>query len=296
MRCKSVLTRIDALRTGEVEPHEKHALEEHLGDCPSCEESTADLRDLASISKSLIVPPSRSCSEEVFDAVRESFGSFEHEGRRIWVVHSKRGIRAITTGEWSADDFRRRFPELELQQEPVPDRLRETIARVLRGEDPGEVELDLSELTEFERAVLATIRRIPRGEVRPYRWVAEQVGRPLAVRAVGNVMARNPIPLILPCHRVVPNGGGVGNYGWGPAMKRKILAAEGVPLEELDQLARKGFRFVGSRTTGIYCYPTCRDARRIRPANRVLFHDKDEAAGKNFRPCRRCGPGAAKAS
>lgn len=296
MRCKSVLTRIDALRTGELEPDEKHELEQHLGDCPSCEESTSDLAELASVAKALIAAPAHSCADAVCESVRENFGSFEHEGRRIWVVHSRRGVRAITTGEWTADDFRRRFPALELQEAPVPDDLREAIVHVLRGEDPGEVALDLSGLTEFERAVLGTIRRIPRGEVRSYRWVAQQVGRPAAVRAVGNVMARNPIPLILPCHRVVPNAGGVGNYGLGPAMKREILSAEGVPVEELEDLAKHRIRFVGSRTTNIYCYPTCRDARRIRPANRVLFHDEAEAAASKFRPCKRCAPGASKAS
>ncbi|HEY0590285.1 MAG TPA: methylated-DNA--[protein]-cysteine S-methyltransferase, partial [Thermoanaerobaculia bacterium] len=117
-----------------------------------------------------------------------------------------------------------------------------------------------------------------------------EVGRPGAVRAVGNVMARNPIPLILPCHRVVPNQGGVGNYGWGPDMKRPLLREEGVPIDELDQLARAHVRYVGSATTHIYCFPTCRHAKRIREDNRVPLHDEEEAARKGFRPCLACRP------
>ncbi|HVR44679.1 MAG TPA: methylated-DNA--[protein]-cysteine S-methyltransferase [Thermoanaerobaculia bacterium] len=293
MRCKTVLTRIDALRTGELEPVEKSEVEQHLGTCRSCEDSAHDLTALASLTRELSLPPARSCAESVCGAVRASFAVLELDGRRIFVVFSGRGIRTITTGDWTPEEFRARHASrfgTELEQTELPEELRDPIVRVLRGEEAGRCEVDLSELTEFEKAVLETIRRIPKGEVRPYGWVAEQVGRPKAVRAVGNVMARNPVPLILPCHRVVPNAGGLGNYGWGPSMKRTLLQAEGVPVEELDALASKGLRYVGSKTTGIFCFPTCRDARRIRPDNRVLFHDAAEAAEGGFRPCKRCLP------
>lgn len=293
MRCKSVLTRIDALRTGELETGEQHKVEEHLENCASCEESVEDIGTLAEMAKGLIAQPVRSCSEAVCSSVREKFAAFEKDGRTIWVVFSDRGVRAIATGEISREEFAARYGSrygVSLEEGEAPPVVRAAIERVLRGEEPGEIEVDLSGLTEFERAVLAAIRGIPRGEVRPYRWVAEQVGRPNAVRAVGNVMARNPVPLILPCHRVVPNSGGLGNYGWGPALKRSLLSAEGVPVEELDELGRRGVRYVGSKTTHIYCYPTCPDARRIRTDNRLLLHDESEAARLGCRPCKRCRP------
>ena len=72
--------------------------------------------------------------------------------------------------------------------------------------------------------------RIPRGEVRTYGELAAIVGRPRAARAVGTAMARNPVPLLVPCHRVVPSSGGVGNYGFGSDLKAKLLAGEGVVL------------------------------------------------------------------
>ena len=97
----------------------------------------------------------------------------------------------------------------------------------------------------------------------------------------------------MPCHRVVPAGGGVGKYGYGPKMKRDLLQREGVDVDQLDALAREGVRFIGSRTTRIFCCPTCRDARRIREENRVPFHDAEEATEKGFRPCRKCQPAAA---
>ncbi|HUP65712.1 MAG TPA: methylated-DNA--[protein]-cysteine S-methyltransferase [Thermoanaerobaculia bacterium] len=290
MRCKSVLMRIDALRTGELPEAEKSVVEEHLSDCTSCDESTHDLAELSSLAKELLVPPARSCASSLKETLHDSFGRFQFEGRTIWVTFNPRGIRAITTGEMSGEEFRRSRPSLSPDESEVPANLREPIERVLRGVDPGDVPLDLAELTDFEKTVLAAIRKIPRGEVRPYRWVAREIGRPKAIRAVGNVMARNPIPLILPCHRVVPNGGGVGNYGWGPAVKRGLLKIEGVAVDELDALARRGIRFIGSKTTRIYCFPTCRDAKRIRPENQVAIRDEGDAETKGFRPCRHCRP------
>ncbi len=75
--------------------------------------------------------------------------------------------------------------------------------------------VDLSHLTEFERSVLRKTMEIPRGEVRPYAWVAREIGRPRAVRAVGSALANNPIPFVIPCHRVVRTDGHIGEYGAG---------------------------------------------------------------------------------
>ncbi len=137
------------------------------------------------------------------------------------------------------------------------------------------------------------LTRIPRGQVRTYAWVARQVGRPRAVRAVANVIARNSVPFLVPCHRVVPSAGGIGNYAFGSEMKRALLKSEGVDVDELDLLAREHIRYVGSRTTHIFCFPTCRDSRRIREDNRVLFRDADDALEHGYRPCRSCQPVAA---
>lgn len=85
---------------------------------------------------------------------------------------------------------------------------------------------DLGGLTPFTQAVLKVTARIPYGEVRSYRWVAEQLGRPKASRAVGNALARNPIPIMIPCHRVIRSGGGLGGYALGLGWKRRLLGLE----------------------------------------------------------------------
>jgi len=89
-------------------------------------------------------------------------------------------------------------------------------------------ELDLSGATAFQRAVWEITRLIPYGEIRSYTWVAEQIRRPGAVRAVGQALGRNPLPIIVPCHRVVASGGRLGGFGGGLEMKRRLLHLEEV--------------------------------------------------------------------
>jgi O-6-methylguanine DNA methyltransferase len=156
---------------------------------------------------------------------------------------------------------------------------------------PRHVRFDLSGLTEFEQAVLRKTLEIPRGEVRTYSWVAREIGRPRAVRAVGTALANNPIPILIPCHRVVRSDGVIGNYGaGGPEAKFKILAHEGAEPDRLLELARRRTRFVGSRTSRIFCLPSCHAARRIQPENEVPFADEAAALAAGYRPCTNCRP------
>jgi methylated-DNA-[protein]-cysteine S-methyltransferase len=94
--------------------------------------------------------------------------------------------------------------------------------------------IDLSCLTPFQQRVLRKVGTIPPGEVRSYRWVAQAIGAERAARAVGTALARNPVPLLIPCHRVVRSDGRLGEYsGGGPSVKARLLAFEGVDLEDL---------------------------------------------------------------
>jgi O-6-methylguanine DNA methyltransferase len=88
----------------------------------------------------------------------------------------------------------------------------------------------LAGLTDFEREVYAALLRVPRGSVVSYRDLAAAAGHPQAYRAVGSVMARNRLPVILPCHRVVRNDGALGQYGDDPSWKARLLVLEGVEV------------------------------------------------------------------
>src|SRR6202140_3430635 len=146
---------------------------------------------------------------------------------------------------------------------------------------------------EFEEAVLRKTYQIPRGEVRPYGWVAREIRRPAAMRAVGTALANNPIPYFIPCHRVVRMDGKIGNYGGGgPEAKRSILTMEGVRVKRLEELAREGKRYQGVKSTKIFCYPTCRTGRVVPEKNIVWLHDEASARAAGFRPCKVCRPAA----
>jgi methylated-DNA-[protein]-cysteine S-methyltransferase len=86
--------------------------------------------------------------------------------------------------------------------------------------------LDLSNSTPFQTKVWEAARLIPHGETRSYRWVAEQIGKPGATRAVGQALGKNPLPIIIPCHRVIASDGSLGGYSGGREMKRHLLQLE----------------------------------------------------------------------
>lgn len=85
-------------------------------------------------------------------------------------------------------------------------------------------------LTSFETRVYETVARIPSGEVRTYKWVAAEIGRPRAFRAVGNALNKNPHPGMIPCHRVVRSDGSIGGFSRGTKAKARTLEREVVRI------------------------------------------------------------------
>jgi O-6-methylguanine DNA methyltransferase len=147
----------------------------------------------------------------------------------VYVGFGKRGVVSVRKMK---DDrsyeawHRRTFGRTVFRASKPESALLTRLKRDLRGEHRAGVRIDLRDATVFERAVLEKAREIPRGEVRPYAWVAREIGRPRAVRAVGSALARNPVPLLIPCHRVVRSDGSIGHYVFGAAAKRALLASE----------------------------------------------------------------------
>jgi methylated-DNA-[protein]-cysteine S-methyltransferase len=155
---------------------------------------------------------------------------------KLWVACSQEGITMITLAEGPAAAFEKAYGKLcGVQPQPgkVPERYKQAVLKAAAGREFDPVPLDLSGLSKFQLKVLKELQKVPRGEVRTYSWLARKVGRPLAARAVGNTMARNPVPFLIPCHRVVPSTGGIGNFGLGTSRKRELLQREGVRVESL---------------------------------------------------------------
>ncbi len=216
-----------------------------------------------------------------------------------FVAYNEQGISALMRAT-SASEFEQAFlAEFGRPAQPAavpPGALARAVDAYLRGvlsvdEAKALLRFDLRGATEFERDVLLKTAEIPYGEVRSYSWIAREVGRPLAVRAAGSAIGRNPVPLLIPCHRVVRRDGHIGEYGLGgTTAKRALLAAEGVDPDWLEGMARAGIRYVGNVETRVYCFPTCHQVRRLSQEDTLSLRSDAEAAALGYMPCPVCRP------
>jgi O-6-methylguanine DNA methyltransferase len=166
----------------------------------------------------------------------------------VFVAYNAAGVSAVVPADSSAgfeQAFRARFGRPARRADAPDEALVRALRAHLRGE-PASLRFDLSGVSEFERAVLTKALEIPRGEVRTYGWIAREIGRPRAVRAVGMALNRNPVPLLIPCHRVVYADFSIGHYAFGTPMKQALLASEGVGEGVISLRVRpKGKRAAG---------------------------------------------------
>lgn len=152
----------------------------------------------------------------------------------VGVALTGRGIASATlfhaSQEEALAELRTSWPEAALlDAASLPD-LGERLRRYACGEPVNfdDLKFDLSSCTPFQQAVLRTIQAIPAGQTSTYADVARTIGRPKAARAVGQALSRNPVPLMIPCHRVVGSDGGLRGYGGvgGIATKQRLLVLE----------------------------------------------------------------------
>jgi AraC family transcriptional regulator of adaptative response/methylated-DNA-[protein]-cysteine methyltransferase len=149
---------------------------------------------------------------------------------RLLVAATPRGVCAVKLGDEArglVDDLHREYPAARVSRGDA------TLARwaraIVRHLDDRPRPLDLPvdvQATAFQWQVWRALQRIPAGETRTYTEVARAIGRPSAVRAVARACASNPVCLVIPCHRVVAKGGGLGGYRWGVGRKEALLAGE----------------------------------------------------------------------
>jgi O-6-methylguanine DNA methyltransferase len=204
----------------------------------------------------------------------------------LWVAY-RDGVPALLTGGGEADFQGRARMALGVapeREDPAPEELGERIRRAAAGED-DDGPVDLSWLTPFRRRVIEIVRTIPRGQIRSYGWVAREAGSPRAMRAVGSTLAQNPLGPLVPCHRVRRADGGV--EPWPGADSR--VAAEGIDVELLGWLTRRGMRYCGNRADRTFCLPAC-GRWRAPGARPIYFHSAAEARAAGYAPCPHCRP------
>lgn len=220
----------------------------------------------------------------------EGYDFYESPLGPVVVTFNPEGVSSLDIAAAFEERHHERLNRPLIRAEPPSAWARRIQEAIERG-SPGRLPVDLRSVTDFQERVLRTTATIPKGEVRPYGWVAREVDSPRAVRAVGSAVARNPIPLIIPCHRVVRTDGHIGNYSLGgPHNKLELLEHEGARPAELEELAAHHVRVRGNSSTGIYCLPTCGAIRRSKEANVVDFRSTTAAREAGYQPCKLCRP------
>jgi methylated-DNA-[protein]-cysteine S-methyltransferase len=187
-------------------------------------------------------------------------------------VHVAAGERGVVAVEWLEgaagfdERWRRRFGSDAFDGSAEPDDERighlqaatRALEAILAGEPPDTLPaFDLRDRPAWDRAVLGAVARIGWGDTASYGDMARRIGSPRAARAVGGAVGRNPIGLLIPCHRVISGDGSIGGYGgdaWGSrddrlAIKRALLAREGVRLRDEDPATMGAGELESMRTT-----------------------------------------------
>jgi len=181
--------------------------------------------------------------------------TFDTEIGRFLVAGNDRGLRLVSFGKnldvkraLSRETNGERIMAVEdrIRLRRVVDSIRSYLAG---GRKPLDHRVDLSGVTDFNGRVLELVRKIPYGVLRTYKWVAREIGAPKATRPVGQALSRNPLPIVIPCHRVVNSDGTLGGYsGGGPDMKRRLIEIEtgqiDLALRGGEQAERERIRFL----------------------------------------------------
>jgi len=236
------------------------------------------------------MPPGLSEGVALGTGLADGYDFYESAIGEVIVTFNPAGVSSLDIADGFEDRYRQRRGRPLIRAE-APSAWRGHIPEAIERGTPGRLPVDLRSVTDFQRQVLVTTATIPKGEVRPYGWVAREVHRPKAVRAVGSAVARNPIPLIIPCHRVVRTDGHIGNYSLGgPHNKIDLLEHEGASPDWLEDLASQHVRVRGNATTAVYCHPTCHVVRSASTREVVDFHSATEADEAGFEPCEVCRP------
>src|SRR5215469_2373429 len=245
-----------------------------------------------------MIADAKSRSAKAFRMIRRPearVGVIESPIGELFVAESDRGVVGlhflwISDGDRMITKMRRRFELVE--NEPATKKIATELDRYFRRGDASaladqKVDLSIVE-SEFQRRALMRLRAVPSGSVITYQGLAAAVGHPNSQRAIGTTMATNPIPLFVPCHRVIRSDGSVGNYGGGVDRKLMLLEREGYHVGA--DLKLPSDAVLGHRGTHIFCRPDCKAAMRADKTRMLIFADGERAEHAGLRPCKLCHP------
>lgn len=237
--CDVVEDALPALVIGDLDQSDRAAMSEHIAVCNSCRQFQQDWeQELASPTlPDEVRPPAPA---KALGLRHGQYGFMDSPVGDLLLVVTDTGVCDVSY--LANHDREDRFGELEqrgiLASEhqagvaTVKDQLREYFAG---NRHDFTLPVDLYGVTPFTRSVLEVTNKVRFGDLRTYHGIATAIGNPKASRAVGNALGRNPIPVIVPCHRVVRSDGTMGWYTGGSHIKRALLTIEGIPIAEGDK-------------------------------------------------------------
>jgi O-6-methylguanine DNA methyltransferase len=308
--CAEIADDLLAAAIGDGSPHAAERVERHVAVCEPCRREFQEYRDVDSAVAVLREEP---LPGGHLDQARQRLDARLADLRKrllryrifpsplgdLLIARSEEGISLIEylqPGAGLQESRMSREPHVEMEEdrtelEPVYRDLLEYLdGRRTRLAWP----LDLRFVkSDFQRAVLEATAAVPYGAVVPYTGIAHGLGRAAAVRAVAQALRWNPLPIVIPCHRVIGNSGALTGYAGGKVdLKQHLLAVEGVPTAERAGALRIAPHAMYALYPGDqeYCLPTCPSisTHPRGPFTRFASRERAEAAG--YRPCTTCRP------
>ncbi len=244
LSCDDVVQQLPLLVVGDLSADEEHDMDVHALDCPECAAEIAESRHLAAILDdipaiddldarvAMALPMLRARISAVLPR-RVGFDRIDSPLGPLFLVVSGDGLCAVRFAE-TETDVATWAGESDLSLSPDSAEVRPYAHQLRQYFDHERTEfdfpIDLSTASPFVQRVLQATARVPFGHLVSYKTIARDIGDPKATRAVGNALGHNPVPIVIPCHRVIRSDGSLGGYTGGTFIKRHLLTLEGSML------------------------------------------------------------------
>jgi len=309
--CVEIEPDLVAAATGDAEPGAALRVEQHIDSCGACRGEYDRYREIEGVVGALRGAPA--AAESVARARQGlesrladlksrlvSYRVFSSPLGRILIARSEHGVSLVEYLDGGVDlstSRLRRIAGVELQEDGAEiETLYRELMEYLRGDRTRlEWPLDLRlARSDFHRSVLRATAAIPYGAVTSYAGIAAEIGKPAATRAVAQALRWNPLPIVVPCHRIIGTSGALTGYsGNKVGLKQQLLAVEGIQAvgtRNDSRVARNMLYHYDRNDQHEYCLPTCGDIAR-RPIGPVTLLSSRELAGvMGLVPCSACRP------
>jgi len=305
--CREIERNLVAVAAGEAAPVAARVVERHLAVCRGCRDELERYRVLEGMMTDLRRAPLPGADPALSRAELESrladirarmvaYGIFSSPLGKILIARSELGISLVEylESESAARSHLARLAGSEMREDKA--RVETVYHELLEYLDHRRTRLDWPldlrwARSDFQRRVLTATSELPYGAVTSYAGIAQRMGTPSAVRAVAQALRRNPVPIVIPCHRVIGNGGDlIGYAGNKISLKRTLLSLEGVPMAPRARKIERDHMYVRAGADSEYCVPTCGSLSRQSLAGLTLFGSRGHAEAVGLTPCTSCRP------